>query len=58
MPSKPSAPTPKVTAAAVGGSAATVLIYALSLAGVTVPGEVGAAIGTLAAFGAGYLKAP
>jgi len=52
------APAPKVTAAAVGGAAATVLLYTLSLLRVTVPGEVGAAAGTLAAFLAGYLKAP
>lgn len=35
---------------------ATVLIWGLSLAGVTVPGEVGAAFTTLCAVGFGFLR--
>ena len=49
-------PTPKVAAAGAGGAASIVLIYVLSLVGITLPPEVAAAITTLLAFGAGYLK--
>jgi hypothetical protein len=49
-------PTPKVAAAGAGGAASIVLIWVLSLIGVTLPAEVAAAIATLLAFGAGYLK--
>lgn len=47
---------PKVTAAGAAGATVTVALYVASLFGVTVPGEIGAALGTLAAFGAGYFK--
>jgi hypothetical protein len=49
---------PKVTAAGLSGAVVTVALYVASLFGVTVPGEVGAALGTIAAFGAGYLRTP
>jgi hypothetical protein len=47
----------KVTAGAAAGAAVIVLVYVLGLFGVAVPGEVGAALSTLAAFGAGYMRA-
>lgn len=49
---------PKVAAAGTGGAISVVIIWAFSLAGVTVPGEVGAAIATIIAFVAGYVKSP
>lgn len=52
------APHPKVAAGAAAGAAVTVALYAVSLFGVTVPGEVGAALGTLAAFAAAYIRTP
>lgn len=51
-------PHPKVAAGGVAGAAVTVVIYVLSLVGVTMPGEVAAAVTTLATFGAAYVKAP
>lgn len=50
--------SPKVQSAGIGGAIATLIVWAAALAGVDVPGEVGAAIATIAAFAAGYLKAP
>jgi len=47
---------PKVTAAGVGGSAATVLVFVADLAGVELPPYVAAAVVTVAAFVAGYVK--
>lgn len=49
-------PTPKVAAAGAGGATSIILIYVLSLMGVELPPEVAAAIATLLAFAAGYLK--
>jgi|694.fasta_scaffold136609_5 hypothetical protein len=50
-------PVPKVAAAGIGGAVATLIVYLASVAGVEVPGDVGAAIATVVAFAAGYLKA-
>lgn len=50
-----SAPTRKVTAAAIGGALASVIVWALSLAHIDVPAEVAAALATLCAFAAGYV---
>ena len=47
---------PKVAAGGIGGAVATLVVYAASLFGVTIPGEVGAAIATLVSLGSGYLK--
>jgi hypothetical protein len=47
---------PKVAAAGLAGAAATVLIWIGELAGVEVTPEVAAAITTIVAFAAGYLK--
>ena len=47
---------PKVGAAGVGGALSVLLVYLLSLAGVELDTEVAAAIATVFAFGAGYLK--
>lgn len=54
MPSS-NTPTRKVTATAIGGALATVIVWALSLAHVDVPAEVAAAMATLCAFAAGYI---
>ena len=48
-------PQPKVVAAGISGALTTVVLYGLSLAGVTMPGEVAAALTTLLAVGVGYL---
>lgn len=45
---------PKVQAAGVGGALATLIVWGFSLAGVTVPTDVGMAIATIAAVVAGY----
>ncbi len=50
-------PQPKIAAAGFAGAVSTLIVWALSTRGVTVPGEVGAAIGTIVSFAAGYLKA-
>lgn len=50
------APTPKVAAAGAGGALAVVMVWMLSLVGISVPGEVGAAIATLGAYVAGWLR--
>lgn len=47
---------PKVAAAGASGAVATIIIYAASLAGYTLPGEVAAALAVLLAVAAGYLK--
>lgn len=47
----------KVAAGAIAGAIVTVAIYLLSLFGVTMPGEVAAALTTLLTAAAGYLKA-
>jgi hypothetical protein len=47
----------KVTAAAAAGAAVTVLVWVVGLLGVDVPAEVASSLTTLAAFGAGYMKA-
>jgi len=51
-----SAVRPKVAAAGIAGALATVVIYVASQFGLVLPPEVAAAIATLIAFGAGYLK--
>ena len=48
-------PTRKITAAAIGGSVATVLIFALSFGGVIIPSGLEAALTVLATVGAGYI---
>lgn len=47
---------PKVAAAGIGGAVTTVLIWGATAAGIEIPAEVAAAIATIIAFGAGYLK--
>ena len=47
----------KVQGAGIGGAVATLVVWVASAAGVDVPAEVGAALATIAAFGAGFLKA-
>jgi hypothetical protein len=49
-------PTSKVKAAGLAGVGGTLIITILGLLGVELPAEVAAAIVTLLAFGAGYLK--
>lgn len=52
-------PVPKMTAAALGGSVATLLVWAVdAIGGVSVPPEAAAALAALAAFAFGYLKHP
>lgn len=48
---------PKVTAATVGGAVATIIIWVGAQFHVEVTPEVGAALATVFAFAAGYLKA-
>lgn len=48
------APQPKVVAAGVSGALTTLVLYVLSLNGITVPGEVAAAITALLAVLTGY----
>ena len=50
--------SPKVQSAGIGGAVARVIIWGAAAAGVEIPGEVGAAIATIVAFAAGYIKAP
>ena len=47
---------PKVKAAGAAGAASIVLVWALGLAGVTLPPEVASALTTLLAAGAGWLR--
>lgn len=49
-------PTHKVAAAGIGGAVATIVVAILNAYGVSLDPSVVAAIVTLAAFGAGYLK--
>lgn len=49
-------PTAKVAAAGIGGAVTTLLIWLLSLFGIVVSGEVAAALTTIIAFLAGYIK--
>lgn len=51
-----SVPSSKVAAAGAAGAVTTVVVWAASLAGVDVPPEVAAALTTLIATGAGWLK--
>lgn len=46
-------PTPKVTAAGLGGAVTTLIVF---LAGPDISPEVAAAIATLVSFAAGYLR--
>lgn len=49
-------PSRKMSAAGLGGAAATALVFALTaLTGLAVPAAVGVAIGTLATFGFGWV---
>lgn len=48
-------PVRKVTAAGLGGSIATIVVWMIELTGVGVPGAVGAAFSSVCAFGSGYL---
>lgn len=50
-------PVPKVTAAAVGGALATLIVAGLGAAGVHVEPTVAGAMATVLGFAAGYLKA-
>lgn len=47
---------PKVSAAAAAGSVTVILVWGLSLAGVTLPPEVSSAITVVLATAAGYLR--
>jgi putative flippase GtrA len=49
-------PVPKVAAAGIGGAVATIVVYIASQVGVEIPGDVGAALATVVAFAAAYLK--
>ncbi len=51
-----STPRPKVIAAGAGGMSATVLVALVNALGLDMPAEVAAALVTVWAFGAGYLK--
>ena len=48
--------SPQVQSAGIGGAVATVLIFIAQAFNFDIPGEVGAAIATIVAFAAGYLK--
>jgi len=48
-------PEKKVTAAALAGAIATILVWILNLAGVDMPAEVAAALTTILAAVAGYM---
>lgn len=48
-------PTRKVSAAGIGGAVSVLVIFIAQQFGVEIPGDVGAAIGTVAAFGLGWL---
>lgn len=50
-------PHAKVVASSAAGAASVVVVYALSVAGVSVPAEVAAALTVLLSAAAGYLKA-
>lgn len=50
-------PEPKIIAAMIGGAVTTIVVWLLvRFAGVEVPPDVAAAIATLIAIGAGYLR--
>ena len=49
-------PTHKIAAAGIGGAVATIIVAVLNAYGVSLDPSVVAAIVTLAAFGAGYLR--
>jgi hypothetical protein len=51
-------PVPKVQAVGLAGAIVTILIYAASFFGVTLPGEVAAALTTIIVSVAGYLTKP
>lgn len=51
-------PVSKVTAAGLGGAAATVAVFVAYQFGIDVTAPVGAALATLFGFAAGYIKAP
>jgi hypothetical protein len=52
----PKAPYPKVNAAGFGGAVATVLVFLAPLVGIEVPAEVAAALATVLAFAAAYIR--
>lgn len=52
----PKAPYPKVKAAGLGAAVVTVLMFLAPLVNVEVPAEVAAALATVVAFVAGYLR--
>jgi hypothetical protein len=51
-------PVPKMTAAALGGALATLLVWVLGALDVEVPAEAASALAAVLAFAAGYIKAP
>lgn len=48
-------PSRKVGAAGIGGAISVLVIFTCQQFGVEIPGDVGAAIGTVCAFGLGWL---
>lgn len=52
----PKEPRPKVAAAGAAGALATLIVGVLALAGVEVPETLAAALATILAFAAGYLR--
>ena len=48
-------PNKKVSAAGIGGAISVLVIWTAQQFGAEIPGDVGAAIGTLCAFGLGWL---
>lgn len=51
-------PTPKVAAAGIAASIVTILVWVLNSLAIDVPPAVAAAMATLVAFAAGYIKKP
>lgn len=49
-------PTKKMSAAGLAGAVSVLVIFTCQQLGVEVPGDVGAAIGTVVAFVAGWLR--
>jgi enamine deaminase RidA (YjgF/YER057c/UK114 family) len=55
-PATSNVPTPKIQAVGVAGAATTVVVFIAGQLGLDLTAEVAAALTTLIAFGAGYLK--